>query len=544
MFWLLAPLYRLLGSTSSSGLAAAAIQNAVVVIGIGLVAHRLGGRRLLLVTSVFVTALCHALGGELLASTWNPWLALLPFVLFLLLTWGVTRDDLALAPWAVLVGSFLVQTHVGYGALVGALGAWAVALVALRTWKAERAGGADRQAHRRRLGRAVGWSLLVGALAWVGPIIDQATNDPGNVRSVVTYFRDSPGEPVGTGVATDVAARQLGPLGPWLGGPEPLDFLARLEPTSPAMALPLALLGVAAAAVAWRRRDTDALLLLGTAGVGIAAGWLATSRITDQPYYYLFRWWWVLAMFAWLSVAWTLLRALSPPADRRVWQVLPPVLVIATAVLAGLTTVDATDPVPTGTHETAVEAMTPTLVEALDPEATYLVRQVGFSWFEELFGLGNQLDRHGFSVVADPGFAAQFGAGRIADDGVGFDQVLLVVNGSAVADALADPDLVLVAEWDPLTPEERIELQDLQESQRQALIDAGLPEEVERVENAGIAVYATVQPAIDPVAAERIAELLDRGVRVAVLADPTARSAEGDAGAPELPEGPAPAAGE
>ena len=569
MFWLLAPVYRLLGATPSAGLAAAALQNAVVVVGIGLVAHRLGGRRLLLVASVAVAALCRALGPELLVSTWNPWLALLPFALFLLLTWGVADDDLTLVPWAVGVGSFLVQTHVGYGALVGALGAWGLAWVAVAAVRTRRRGGDAWAAHRRRLVRIAGIAALVGGVLWLGPLIDQATEDPGNVRAIATYFRDPPGEPVGVGVAADVTARELSPVGPWLGGPEPLDFLARLQPTSPLLALPFAVAWVGAAVVAGRRRDRSALLLLATAAVGIGAGALATSRITDEPYYYLFRWWWVLAMVGWLAIAWALLRALpgtprpgagaaaAGSADdghddelapgstaARVWRPLAPVLVGTTAVLALATAVAIDEPAPSGTHEAAVEAITPVLVDQLDPSQTYLLRPIGFSWFEELFGLADQLDRAGIAVLADDAFAAQVGRGRTASEGGPPDQVLLVVTGSAVEEALAAGTDELLAEWDPLSPDERAELVRLQREQAQNLIDAGLPEEVSRVENAGIEVYATVQPAVDPEAAARIAELLDRGVRVAVLrAGPPAAGQAGDAAPAEVPEGPAPAAG-
>ena len=556
MFWLLAPAYRLLGATATAGLAAAALQNAVVVVGIGLVAHRLGGRRLLLVTSLVVVALLRAMDGELLASTWNPWLALLPFALFLLLTWGVARDDLTLVPWAVAAGSFLVQTHVGYGALVGALGAWGVAWVVVGAVRARRAGPEAWTAHRRRLVRVGGISVLVAAVLWSGPLVDQATEDPGNARAIATYFRDPPGEPVGFGVAADVTARELSPVGPWLGGPEPLDFLARLQPTSPLLAVPFALAWVAAAVVAWRRRDEPALLLLGTAAVGIAAGALATSRITDQPYFYLFRWWWVLAMVGWLAIAWALVRALpgTPPptaSDHRepargttaatVWRPLAPGLVAATAVLAVAASLGATDPVPEGTHETAVEAITPPLLDRLEPATTYELQPAGFSWFEELFGLANQLDRAGVDVVLGDGFAAHVGSGRTVGEAGPGDEVLVVATGTAVEDALAAGTDELLAEWDPLTAEERAELERLQREQAQNLIDAGLPEEVSRVENAGIAVYATVEPAIDPAAADRIAELLDRGVRVAVLRV----TGDGAAGPTptEVPDGPAPAAG-
>jgi len=529
MFWLLAPAYRMLGSTASAGLAAAALQNAVVVVGIGLVAHRLGGRRFLLVTSLCVAALCRSLGGELLASTWNPWLTLLPFALFLLLAWGVSLGDRTLVPWSVAVGSFLIQTHVAYLPLIAALGAWGAAWLAVGAVRARRRGDDGWAAQRRSLLRAAGLSALVGGLLWIGPLIEQATRDPGNARILVSFFWDSPAEPAGFAVAANVMARELSPAGPWLGGPEPLDFLACLKPTSHLLALPMVALWLGAAVVGWRRRDTPALLLLGTAAIGIGAGAVATSRIIDVPHYYLFRWWWVLAMVGWLAITWTFLQAIAgatapdaeDPARRsaaeRVGWLLAPAVVAVTAVLVLATSLGATDPVPSGPHQTAVEAITPTLVDVLDANRSYWLRPIGLSWYAELYGIGNQLDRAGIAVRADAEFAPQFGAGRTVAEGGSEDEILLVATGLAVEDTIALRTGELLADWDPLPPEKRAELVRLQREQSQALVDAGLPEAVGRVENTGIAIYALVQPAVDPEAAARIAELLSRGVRVAVF---------------------------
>lgn len=527
LYWLLAPVHRLLGGTASAGLAAAALQNAVVVVGAGVVARRVGGRRFLLLFGLATAALLQALAGDtatgtdVLVSTWNPWIALVPFVALVLLTWGVSGGDLTLVPWWVVAASYLVQSHVGYGALVIALGAWAAVGLGLELATRRRADPDRWPATRHRLVRVVTVAAVVGGVLWVGPLIDQATEDPGNLRAIASYFRSSDTPPVGLGVATDVAARQLSPVAPWLGGSEHLDFLARLAPTSPLLALPLAAAFVATAVLAWRRRDLLALRLHVTAAVGLAAGWLATSRITDQPYYYLFRWWWVLAMTAWLAVGWTVLRHLPARWAEPLRRAAAPVALGGMAVLVGLAAVSTADPVEVGPYERSVESLTPQLLGQLEPGATYVIRPIGFSWFETYFGLIDQLERNGVHVLVDPQFTAHVGRRRVLGDERAPDVEpageLLVATGSAVRESEDDPDLALVAIYDPLTPAEREELESLQGEQKQRLRDAGKPELVDRVENEGVEILASVEPALDPVAATRIAELLRQGERAAVF---------------------------
>lgn len=533
LYWLLAPAYNLFGATATASLAAAALQNALVAAGAGVAARRVAGRDFLVLFALAATAFARAAGGEVLVSTWNPWIALAPFVVLVLLTWGLANGDLDLAPWWVVAASYLVQSHVGYAAVVVALGTWAGAAVAWHAWHGWRsraaAGGADASHrdgggwpdHRRRLVRSIGVGVVLGAASWVGPVIDQLTNEPGNLRAIVSYFRSSDMPAVGFGVADGVAARQLSPVAPWFGGSERLDFLARLAPTSVVWAAPVVAAFLATAWWAWRRRERDLLHLHVTAAVGVLAGWVATSRITDQPYYYLFRWWWVLAMAVWLAAAWSALRLAPRGWTLASGRVVVPAAVAVTVVLGGLASLDATDPIEPDTHNVAVEVLTPQLTARLDPGATYVVRPIGFSWFETFFGLLNQLDRHDVGVLVDPTFTSHAGARRTLGDPAAPDDepagTLLVATGSAVPDSRDDPALEELATYDPLTDDERVELERLQGEQRQRLVDAGRADLGDRVENEGIELLATVEPSLDPVAAARIAELLRRGERVSVF---------------------------
>ena len=80
-----------------------------------------------------VTAgLVWTLGSELLYDPWQPNVLVLPFWLLLITIWAVVADHVSLLPLAVIVGSFVMQTHLGYLFLVPILLAFAVGVIVLR----------------------------------------------------------------------------------------------------------------------------------------------------------------------------------------------------------------------------------------------------------------------------------------------------------------------------------------------------------------------------------------------------------------------------
>src|SRR4029079_3261676 len=118
LYYLLAVPYRLTGSSSGSLAFAALSINALAVLGITLIARRRGGLRLLLLTAVFVLLLMRTLGAQFLRDPWNPYVTVLPFLLVLLAAWSIAWGDRCAIPLAAGVGSFVLQTHVGYALVV------------------------------------------------------------------------------------------------------------------------------------------------------------------------------------------------------------------------------------------------------------------------------------------------------------------------------------------------------------------------------------------------------------------------------------------
>ena len=96
----------------------------------------------------------HAAGPQFLVQPWNPWAAIVPFLVFLLLVTLVVDRHLAYAPFAVLAGSYCVQCHAGYALLVGGLLGGALVLVVVR-WVRD-ASGRDSPCPPRPRHRLVG----------------------------------------------------------------------------------------------------------------------------------------------------------------------------------------------------------------------------------------------------------------------------------------------------------------------------------------------------------------------------------------------------
>ena len=562
MFWLLAPVWRLLGSDAGALWAAGAVANLVAAVGLVVLARRFGGRRLLVVVGVATLALLIGT-GPLVADPWNPYLAMLPFAVFVLAAAAVATGDVVMVPVAVGVGSLLVQTHVGYGLLVGVLGIWAAAWCTVGWWRSRPrhdavtadgtvtvtangdgdgdGDGLRTPVDRRRLVVIGVVTVVVTLIAWSGPLIEQFSEDPGNLTLIVEYFTSSDDPTVGTAEALTVLGRQLSPLGPWLGGPEEVTGQgALMEPAPWWWALPALMLLAISIVVAWRRRWTAAALLGGTVAVGIVTAVVATSRITGFAFIYLLRFWWPLAMLGWVSVGWVALRLVPTDLLRRHADALTAAtVVVAVALTAGATFSTASEPAELP-GAVAVAAVADDVAAGLTPGGTYLVEPVGWSLFGELFGVVDALESRGFTPVADGRFAIHFAPAR-TEGGAGapstFDGTVLVATSRAATDLSGTPGLVVLGRWDPFTPAERTEIERLWEEVRSALRAEGRDDLAVQVGDVPLEPLLIGGDAEDLVLAPgtrvRITELEGRGIPVTVyLAPPPDGGPRGEARRP------------
>lgn len=478
VFYLLAPLYDVLGSSSAGLLSSAAVLNVLAVVGVAVVAFRRGGLVLLLLAGAATALLLYALGTPLLRDPWNPWLAVLPFLLFLLLAWSVSTGDLPMLPVATLVASFLVQTHLGYAVLVAYLTLWALGGLAAALGRAWRRGdAAEHDRIRRRLGWWTAASVAVAALCWSAPAYEQITGDPGNFTALRDSLEANDNEPIGFEEAGGYLARELTAVGPWSGAAGEADPVGRVQPSGlTAVALPAAAFVLALAAAAWARAR-DALLLQGTVAVAVAAGFLAIAMIDGTVHTYLVRWTWPIAAACWLSIAWSAYQAVPPERRAPVAWVAAPVLTVLIAALTLATIrerpVEATPNEVWSDQILGVEdAVFDALLALGDPEPVRVFSGDGsLDSYGVAVGLQLQLEKRGIDIVEPSGDESRYGKRRTSRKRRAEANVL-VVSEDSITLLRQSPELDFVEAWNPRTPAEQDELTELDQLAERGELDA------------------------------------------------------------------------
>jgi hypothetical protein len=463
MFWALAPFTWIVGNDGLViGVATIASSSAAAAV---VLVHRLAGslRSGLLALALALSML--AMGVEQSVDPWNPYVAFFPFVLFVVLVWAVTCGRRWSLPWAAAVGSFCVQCHVGYAPLVGGLG-----LLAL-VWAMWPDGGPGADGRRRV--QVVLATFVALLLCWLPALVEQATNDPGNLSAILDYATE-PGDAVaGWGSAWEIANVQLGLPGPWSGAGE-VDVVndARGTAVPWTAAIVVAVAAMAVLAVRGRRREE-----LGWAAVSLVAiglGLLSTARLTGQLGPYLLRWWWAVSLFALVGLVGAAVDAVLRRIGRGTASTVERPVVLAVSAAAALigvaavaTAIAGNATLPNDGMSVALDELQEPTVDALDPDRSYLVRADDpRDWGAAGPGMLLLLEQAGFDVSAPPDEHAelQYGEWRLAED----DEVDGVVH--VVALERLDPSAAIegreLARWDPLTPEQREELRALDDAIR------------------------------------------------------------------------------
>lgn len=348
IFDLVALPVRVFGGAAGIAVGVATLQIVVVWL-TGYVTARVGGPTAA-VTAMAVTAgLVWTLGSELLYDPWQPNVLVLPFWLFVCTVWAIAAGEITLLPLACAVGSFVMQTHLGYLFIVPSL--LAVALLAmLRTLRGLR----DRRA---LIGRPLVLSAGVVVVLWAQPIWEQFTGDGrGNLGRIVTAGTGGGDdfEPVAnTRTGLELGVRTLGSvlaLPPWWGRPGyddsipgstqtvtdgGLDVAAPgLRTFLPSLAGLIALIAVLA--VCWHvaRRAGHRHV---TTGFGVLAAALVVAALTVivTPIDVLglsphkVRWLWVIGAFATYMIAMALLAGWSTAHRRQALAAIALVAVVA-----------------------------------------------------------------------------------------------------------------------------------------------------------------------------------------------------------------------
>lgn len=316
------------GSRVGIAIAAAGL-NIGAILGIAWAAYRRGGGLLVASAMAVTTILGWSMGSELLFDPWQPHSLVLPFLLYLFLTWSLACGDLPALPWTVGVASLLVQTHLTYTYLVPALGLWGLVGLGV-TLRSRRGVGTGSASTRRRVLLTASVAAAVGALCWLQPLVEQVSRD-NNLSRLTESARVSPGAVVGTTHSVQVIAKVLS-LPPFFLRP---SFESAFEPAAagpdggpaglglaslPSLSIATASLGVWVAVIAgagWLARrsgDHTSARAAVTALVGLGAGIITAARIPTEVFgvaAHQFRWLWPLAAFATFTALAALLSTLT-----------------------------------------------------------------------------------------------------------------------------------------------------------------------------------------------------------------------------------------
>lgn len=494
-FWLLAPGYRLFGSTGWAMDVSAVLLNSAVIGGLVATVRRRGGTMLLLgFGAVFAWLLAHY-GSDVLALAWNPYLPVLWWLLFVLAVWSVLCDDWAFLPVVVLAGTFCVQTHVSYAALVAALGllalGWSVT-IAVRRW--------SEPAVRRRAWLWGGVTVGLTVLLWLPPVIQQLTGQPANLSLLFEYFTESHAT-VGIGEGMRLFLLHL----------DPASFLTRSDGMTGSVVpgVAVGIVWLASVYVAYRMRVRDVLRLDLVLAVASVAAVVSAARIFGYLWFYLVLWSWGIAALMFLTIGWTIALAVAQRPDvaqaPKRWS---GALAIGLAVvmLAGCVrfAVQASDASPPDQQPTRMfrHLIGPTLsgleagkIPGTGTDGRYMVTFTdSLNIGADAYGLVLELERQGL----DAGMPNRevIIPNRKITTADATAVVHLAVGKANIARWRAKPDVHEVAFYDPRSPAQRAEYSTLRERVVRALRAAGQEVRAREVDdNLFVAIYRPGLPA-------------------------------------------------
>jgi len=540
-FYALAPLSRLAGgATWALSVGAALIQGAAGAALAWLCLRRAGPWfAAVMVGALGLGYLAFDFGGQF-TDAWNPFAAYPWFLVMLVLAWGFATGHRYDIVGLAAAGSFVVQCHVGYLPLVGAVVLWSVAVA---VWSRRSSADAGTAVDAPSWRRVAAWAAGVLALMWLPPVVEQLRHgSDGNLALIWRYFRNG-GDALGLRAGAGIFAAEFKWWPPWLGGTQATGFgTGSVVPASLWWLLVPAVLlvgGWFAARRSGRRADR---LLVELAAVATVASIVALSRVTVTPYHYVFYWRIAVAVFVVAASGWAVAHALPTPArsSRGVRVVAAGALAVVITVTCVASVADVVNGNDGFRHlEPAVEAAMAHVDAAGLPREPVLVRSLGstIGGFDQ--GVISALDQAGAPVRVDPQFGFHFGDQRTADPADVAEVWYLSEEGRFGDTLRALPGAREVVGLSPLSRAQERELRQLQAQVTTALSDAGRDDLVESIDSPYFdvvltrALRDTTVPGLDQATARRVARLNGlvadaRSCRCVIVAFPAAD-------APQLP---------
>jgi hypothetical protein len=501
LFYLLAVPSLLSGRAAWGTQVGGALLWGIAIVWLAVLAWRRGGLALLAVAMVGMALLANSLEANVLRDPWNPHLALPWFAVFLFQAWLLATGDGARLPGAVFVGTFLVQTHIGYLPLVVAAG---IVVVACRVVDLRSA----RPAKSWR--RPFGWALVVGGVLWLPPVLDALKDWPGNLGDIASYFlhpEQSFQPQLGLGSGARLFAAEFAPFPDWLGGHADFSFLGMADGRSLVFLVIPATLLVLGMVVAHRRDDAAALRFLVLVSALAVAGCFALSRVEGSTIPYLFLWRTAIAIAIVLGVGWALLAGTD--VARRAAAVVGPVLAVVVVVWgSGQYAVKVAD---AASSDTALEQATASLSRQLErhsiPKGGVILRLQWESLTQVQRGVFDELARQDANVHVDQELDYQYRDGRAASPDSVARVWWVADSGAALTDLMSRPGAKLIASWSSLSPRDERRARELSSRLRSQFHELGRADLDPQLDTAFIALVTDEIDGVDHAAARELAEL-------------------------------------
>jgi hypothetical protein len=373
--------------------------------------------------------------GQLLASAWNPYVAILPLALLIVASAAFAAGRLAVLPLMALAACYVVQAHVAFLLPAAVCIGGAVILFGI-------AGPGDPRGRVAQLARPLALSAVIGAILWLPPLVDQiAPSGSRNMSQLAHFFlaREAPRHSQRESAAifghefTAVLQPGYAATEAWIHSVDRNTKSARGWRTI--AGIELVLLVAAALLARLRGRAFEAacaLLCIATSAAALAS----IVQIRGPIDHYLVLWISVIGALALGVLAGTAFSALAgsitdPRLPRRA-------VVLLTAIIAAGALVTGARHVLGGRSESQETAGVRTLTEAalefLGPERTSKpVVHIEQEVWPVGAGLVLQLYKHGRRVAVERDWVSMFGSPFSASGG----EIPLIVAGQRFHDEAA-----------------------------------------------------------------------------------------------------------
>ncbi|MDQ3148296.1 MAG: hypothetical protein M3R01_15450 [Actinomycetota bacterium] len=344
---------------------------------------------------------------------------------------------------------------------------------------------------------AVRWVLLavgLGTLLWVPPLLEEASNRPGNLAKLVDYFGDPGATTLGLREGVELRLVHLD-LWRLAAGDVLSDRSLVTGSVLPGAVLLLAWAG--AVVIAWRLRHATLLRLHLVLAATLALSAVSMGRIIGEAWYYLSLWAWGIGALLAVAVGWTLgilLARASAGTGRAAPAPAWALAGVGVAASLAFSSAAADSEVPRPDLEAIVGELVAPTAEALASRPGGNEERFLVTWTDELhvgaqgFALLNELARKGFEVGAITRYRAQATEYRVLEPAQATAVVHLAVGTHRVEEWRAKPGVEEVATVDERTAGDRSQYDELQSEVVEGLEDADLSDLASRVDQNAFAV--------------------------------------------------------